>query len=52
LHGSQTSGGRGADGIVVVQYPGSPAFSGGSVLYENGVTTHVFTASGSLTALG
>lgn len=52
LHGGATFGGRGADGIVVVQYPGSPAFNGGSVTYENGVTTHVFTASGSLAAFG
>lgn len=52
LHGGQTSGGRGADGIVVVQYTGAAAFTGGSITYNNGITTHVFTSSGSLTALG
>lgn len=52
LHGSQTSGGRGADGIVVVRYVGAQAFTGGAITYENGVTTHVFTSSGALTAIG
>jgi len=52
LHGGQTSGGRGADGIVVVQYAGAPAFTGGTITYENALTTHVFTSSGQLTALG
>jgi hypothetical protein len=52
LHGGQTSGGRGADGIVVVQYAGAPAFTGGAITYDGGITTHVFTSSGSLTALG
>jgi hypothetical protein len=36
----------------VVQYPGAPAFTGGTITYENGITTHIFTSSGSLTALG
>ncbi len=52
LHGGQTSGGRGANGIIVVQYAGAPAFTGGTITYENGLTTHVFTSSGQLTALG
>lgn len=51
LHGGQTSGGRGADGIVVVQYEGIPLFTGGTITSENGLVKHVFTASGSLTAL-
>lgn len=52
LHGSQTSGGRGANGRVVVQYSGSPAFTGGTITYNNGITTHDFTSSGTLTAIG
>jgi hypothetical protein len=52
LHGGQTSGGHGANGIVVVQYAGAPAFTGGAITFESGITTHVFTSSGSLTALG
>lgn len=52
LHGAQTSGGRGGAGRVVVQYSGSPAFTGGTVTYNNGITTHDFTSSGSLTAIG
>ena len=52
LHGGQTSGGHGANGLVVVQYSGAAAFTGGTITYENGVTTHVFTTSGQLIALG
>jgi hypothetical protein len=35
----------------VVQYPGIPAFTGGTITENNGLVTHVFTASGQLTAL-
>jgi hypothetical protein len=52
LHGSQTSGGRGGSGLVVVQYPGIPLFTGGTIANNNGIVTHVFTSSGALTALG
>lgn len=51
LHGGQTSGGSGAAGIIVVQYEGIPLFTGGTITSDNGVVTHVFTTSGSLTAL-
>ena len=50
LHGGQTSGGRGGSGLVVVQYPGSPSFLGGEILYDNSVTTHVFYSSSALSA--
>jgi hypothetical protein len=36
----------------VVQYPGAAAFTGGTITYNSGITTHTFTSSGSLTALG
>jgi hypothetical protein len=51
LHGSQTSGGTGGSGIVVVQYEGIPLFTGGTTTVLNGIVTHVFRTSGSLTAL-
>lgn len=51
LHGAQTSGGHGGDGLVVVQYPGIPLFTGGQISTENGTVTHIFTSSGVLSAL-
>jgi hypothetical protein len=50
LHGGQTSGGNGASGLVVIQYPGTEeAFTGGVVTVNSGVVTHVFRTTGLLT---
>lgn len=51
LHGAAGPAGRGGSGLVVVQYAGSPAFTGGTIRYENGLTTHVFNSTSALSAL-
>ena len=50
LHNAATPAGRGGSGLVVVQYPGSPSFTGGQIHYDSGVTTHVFYSSSALLA--
>lgn len=50
LHNAASEAGRGGSGLVVVQYPGSPSFTGGEIRYDGGVTTHVFYASSALSA--
>jgi len=50
LHNAASAAGRGGSGLIVVQYPGSPAFNGGEIRYDSGVTTHVFYSSSALSA--
>lgn len=50
LHNAASEAGRGGDGLVVVQYPGSPSFNGGEIRYDNGITTHIFYSSSALSA--
>jgi hypothetical protein len=51
LHGAHGNAGRGGAGLVVVQYLGNSAFTGGEIYYENGVTTHIFHSTSALLAL-
>ena len=46
--GSQTFGGNGGSGIVIIYYSGSARGTGGSVTTANGFTSHTFTSSGNL----
>lgn len=39
----------GADGVVVVRYPGAAQYTGGTITSDAGDTVHTFTASGNLT---
>ena len=50
-HSNYTGAGTGGSGIVVVQYSGvSPVFLGGdSINVNNGLVTHIFTATGNST---
>lgn len=41
-------GGDGADGVVIVRYPGAAVFTGGTVTTSGGDTIHTFTSSGNL----
>jgi hypothetical protein len=38
--------GRGAAGIVIIQYPGTPNATGGTITQVSGFTVHTFTSSG------
>ncbi|WP_264521865.1 glycine-rich domain-containing protein [Flavobacterium sp. N1994] len=38
--------GAGGSGIVIIQYPGAPIASGGTITQSNGYTIHTFTSSG------
>lgn len=51
LHASLSGAGQGANGLIVVRYLGAPAFTGGTITFESGQTTHVFTSSSTLAAL-
>ncbi len=42
-------GGEGGSGIVIVRYNGPQAASGGTYSFENGVSYHTFTSSGTFT---
>ena len=46
--GSTGSGGLGGSGIVIVSYPGSARFTGGTITTSGGNTIHTFTSSGTL----
>lgn len=46
---STYQGKSGGSGIVIARYPGLPAASGGTIYYQNGITYHVFTSSGTFT---
>lgn len=45
------SGGAGADGIVIISYPGTPKATGGTITQVGGNTIHTFTSSGSFVVL-
>jgi hypothetical protein len=42
------NGGAGGSGVVIISYPGSQQFAGGTVTSSGGNTIHTFTSSGSL----
>jgi hypothetical protein len=42
-------GGEGGSGIVIIRYNGPQAASGGTYTFENGVSYHTFTSSGTFT---
>ena len=42
-------GGEGGSGIVIIRYNGPQAASGGTYTFENGVSFHTFTSSGTFT---
>jgi hypothetical protein len=48
--GGQNSvpGANGGSGIVIITYAGTPRATGGTITQSGGVTTHTFTASGTL----
>ena len=48
-YSSNNKGGEGGSGIVIVRYNGPQAASGGTYTYENGVSFHTFTSSGTFT---
>jgi hypothetical protein len=41
--GNGISGQGGAGGPVIITYEGAPKFIGGTIRFDNGVTTHTFT---------
>ena len=43
--GGGISGQGGAGGPVIITYEGAPKFIGGTIKFENGVTTHTFNGS-------
>jgi hypothetical protein len=45
------AGGDGGNGVVIIRYPGSPLFSGGTITSVGGDTVHTFTSSGTLAHL-
>jgi len=46
--GAGFNGGGGGSGIVIVSYPGTARFTGGTITSVGGRTIHRFTASGTL----
>jgi len=43
--GTNTTGGNGGNGVVILSYSGSQKITGGSVTFNNGITTHTFTTA-------
>jgi len=41
--------GAGGSGVVIIRYAGTPRATGGVITQASGITTHTFTASGTLT---
>ena len=48
-YNSNNKGGEGGSGIVIIRYNGPQAASGGTYTFENGVSFHTFTSSGTFT---
>ena len=48
-YNSNNKGGEGGSGIVIIRYNGPQAASGGTYSFENGVSYHTFTSSGTFT---
>lgn len=48
-YNATNQGGEGGSGIVIVRYNGPQAATGGTYTYENGVSFHTFTFSGTFT---
>jgi hypothetical protein len=48
-YNSNNKGGEGGSGIVIVRYNGPQAATGGTYTFENGVSYHTFTSSGTFT---
>jgi YD repeat-containing protein len=50
--GTNTKGGNGGSGIVVLRYSGTPKATGGTISQVGGYTIHTFTADGTFTVTG
>jgi hypothetical protein len=48
-YNANNKGGEGGSGIVIIRYNGPQAATGGTYTFENGVSFHTFTSSGTFT---